>query len=246
MKQLSIGDKNLTTKFINAYFGINGETFTKTTAERVKQFQQSFQQIYENDPNIAEFTEEYLNKYTQLYRDSNGELQTKINEVLPVLWPNGIVDILTLNAILGTEIDYYDYTKIQQCKQALNGTQYSAFGNIFEMLCEMAKNLNFRLDDNLDFIPTLVDKTIKRIIGADTKSFGGADQVFERDDLVDYHLCEFTIYGKSIYEGDDYKLKEGRHINIGDINESEPYLTWLDLTVPPHPLNPRLLIILFI
>ena len=45
MKQLSIGDKNLTTKFINAYFGINGETFTKTTAERVKQFQQSFQQI---------------------------------------------------------------------------------------------------------------------------------------------------------------------------------------------------------
>ena len=76
MKQLSIGDKNLTTKFINAYFGINGETFTKTTAERVKQFQQSFQQIYENDPNIAEFTEEYLNKYTQLYRDSNGELQT--------------------------------------------------------------------------------------------------------------------------------------------------------------------------
>lgn len=237
MKQLSIGDKNLTTKFINAYFGINGETFTKTTAERVKQFQQSFQQIYENDPNIAEFTEEYLNKYTQLYRDSNGELQTKINEVLPVLWPNGIVDILTLNAILGTEIDYYDYTKIQQCKQALNGTQYSAFGNIFEMLCEMAKNLNFRLDDNLDFIPTLVDKTIKRIIGADTKSFGGADQVFERDDLVDYHLCEFTIYGKSIYEGDDYKLKEGRHINIGDINESEPYLTWLDLTVPPHPIE---------
>lgn len=223
MKQLTVGDKNLATKFINSYFGIYGETFTKETEKRVKQFQQSFQQIYRNNPNIPYVADEVIDKYTQLYAD-NDELKVAIRQILPVLWPNGIVDIFTMNAIMDTEIDYYDYDKVKQCKQALNGTEYSDFGNIFEMLCEMAKNLNFRLDNNLDFVPTIVKKEIKRIVGADETVYGGSDQKFERDDLVDYHLAEFTIYGKNEYTGTPHKDKLGYIIDIGDISSSNPYL----------------------
>lgn len=223
---LTIGDKGIVVKYINSFFGIDGDIYTEETKKKVMQFQQSFQQQYPNNPSYPYVEEDIINSYTRVDKDEENpeNLKVLIREILPVLFPNGKVDIFTMNAILGNEIDYNDFQKILQVRKVLNGTEYSNFGNIFLMLCEMAKNLNYRLDDNLDFVPVIVKEEIKRIVAADDTSYGGSDQIFERNDLVDYHLAEMTIFGKNEYVGDKYRNKFGEIINVTDIDDKITHL----------------------
>ena len=221
---LKIGDKGPVVQFINSYFNILGDEYTQETENRVKQFQQSYKQIYRTDVLTPYPTENIEELYTKLVPNNSDGYDVKISTVLPVLWPNGKVDIKTMTAILDTDVEYFDFQKVLAVRRALNITEYSDYGNIFLMLCEMALDLNFRLDNNLDFVPLLVDKTIKRVIGADTLVYGGSDQEFSRDDLVDYHLAEFKIHGNNILSGDTYRTKKGTILDLQDISESDKNL----------------------
>lgn len=221
---LKIGDKGPVVEFINSYFNILGDVYTQETENRVKQFQQSYKQIYRTDllnPYPLDNIEE---SYTKLIPNNNGGYDVKISTILPVLWPNGTVDLKTMTGILDTDVEYFDFQKVLAVRRALNMTKYSDYGNIFIMLCEMALNLNFRLDDNLDFVPLLVDKTIKRIIGADKLVYAGKDHVFESEDLVDYHLAEFKIHGSTILNGHNYRTKTANIIDLQDISETDKNL----------------------
>ena len=157
---LKIGDKGPVVQFINSYFNILGDEYTQETENRVKQFQQSYKQIYRTDVLAPYPTEAIEELYTKLVSNDVGGYDVKLSTILPVLWPNGQVDLKTMTAILDTDVEYFDFQKVLAVRRALNLTEYSDYGNIFLMLCEMALDLNFRLDDNLDFVPLLVDKTI--------------------------------------------------------------------------------------
>lgn len=227
---LKIGDKGPVVQFINSYFNILGDEYTQETENRVKQFQQSYKQIYRTDVLAPYPTEAIEELYTKLVSNDVGGYDVKLSTILPVLWPNGQVDLKTMTAILDTDVEYFDFQKVLAVRRALNLTEYSDYGNIFLMLCEMALDLNFRLDDNLDFVPLLVDKTIKRVIGADDLVYGGSDQEFARDDLVDYHLAEFKIHGNYILTGDTFRTKEGSVVDLKDISDVDKNLYSIKLT----------------
>ena len=82
---LKIGDKGPVVQFINSYFNILGDEYTQETENRVKQFQQSYKQIYRTDVLAPYPTENIEELYTKLVPNTSGGYDVKISTVLPVL-----------------------------------------------------------------------------------------------------------------------------------------------------------------
>lgn len=213
---LKVGDSGVIVEYINAFFDIDSNLYTKETAKRVQQFQQSYLQKFSHTPNV--YTDSnIMNSYLQLVEDESlPTYRVESRDILSPLYPTGEVDILTMTAILGMDIDYNDYTKIKQVQQCLTGTEYSKFENIFKMLVEMAQNLDFRLDDNLDYIPTLVDGEIKRILEDPNEYTIESDHTFEQGNLANYPFQNVTLFGKSSVSSSPYRQKSGQYISIED------------------------------
>lgn len=212
---LKIGDSGITVEYINAFFDIDSKIYTDETARAVQKFQQSYLQRFSHIPNI--YTDnEILDSYTQLINGEGSLYEVSLGDFIPPLYPTGEVDIFTMTAMLGIDIDYNDYTKIKQVQQCLSGTEYAKFENVFQTLVEMAQNIEFRLDDNTDYIPTLIDGEIKRILEDLNDIDIESDHVFEQDNLADYEFKDVTIFGKSSVSSKPYRHKSGQYLSIED------------------------------
>lgn len=127
---IKLGDKGLAVEYINYLFGINSKEFTAETESKIKQFQASYGQVF-TDESASYFdpTDENNNNYD----DFNTELE---------LYPNGILDVYSLPALLNTNITLQDENILTQVQNALSLTEFSEDENNLKRTIQPTGNYN--------------------------------------------------------------------------------------------------------
>lgn len=127
-----IGDKGLVPEFINISLGLPGNTITEETVTRLKQFQCSFGQHYEDKTQEltyvlanGELTYQPLPVSWSIYDEYYSPENTSGLSNLPIIYPSGFVDLFTLPAICGIELDEQDMSKIMQAQTCLRDTEFN-------------------------------------------------------------------------------------------------------------------------
>lgn len=129
-----LGDKGLTVEYINYLLGVNSKEFTEETETLLKQFQASYRQIftdredevtYTYDPQSGEVTPNNISydPYSEYYKPGDS-LEDFPNTKL-YIFPNGVLDIYTLPALVDIEIPNFNTRKILQVQEALSWTKYT-------------------------------------------------------------------------------------------------------------------------
>ena len=127
-----IGDKGLVPEFINIKLGLPGNIITEETVTRLKQFQCSFGQHYEDKTQEltyifanGELTYQPLPTGWSIYNEYYSPENPSGVSNLPIIFPTGFVDIFTLPSICGIELYEQDMAKIIQAQTCLKGTSFN-------------------------------------------------------------------------------------------------------------------------
>lgn len=126
---IQVGSKGLIVDALNYLLFVKDNTFTKESLSRLKEFQASYRQIFVDNTENIEYTTneegetipsgEETNLLSQYFQPGDDISEFESQDI--VLYPNGNVDIYSVPAILGADIDTFDTPKVKQAQIALLG-----------------------------------------------------------------------------------------------------------------------------
>ena len=133
------GDKGLVPQTINYRLGLHGDTYTEDTRTRVMQFQSTYNYLPEDTSmknifkgDIYVGPETPYTQYEQTF-DPTSNNDTRIenypldseNNINLRLFPNGVVDIQTMTALLDIDVEEFNERTLSQVQETLSVTEYS-------------------------------------------------------------------------------------------------------------------------
>lgn len=139
-----LGDTGLVVEFINSRLGIRSKVFTEETKTKLKQFQAAYRQ-YLKDETKTKFSEFWNNidnlsdassmnfnydPYAQIYYELDNPAKqdithTTATEPVYEIYPNGVCDMWTLQALTEIDIETYDNGILEQVQRVLSKTEYT-------------------------------------------------------------------------------------------------------------------------